>query len=479
MKAMADNDITVMLTLMTNNAHMPMNCIRGLLNDKAEGRMDYPGDFTAMPEFDGEFQAWVKEVALRYGWPKGPLNAVELWNEPWEGSSISGWGADMIRYRRIYTHMAQGIEEARKQADVKVLIGGACSSMNTEDKLFADGNDEPFLKWLDFTSIHYQPMCSQPALVKRFAQRKGPLGPTRVWDTETWLANSEERLLGTLVSMRAQGLGRTAGILHDYVRNVEDNVVVQLADGKTKRITTVQALAPAVAVAAADELLGQRKFKELLFKNGLPWIFVFDGLPEKGADDGTAVVVGDLGSLYDRDKLLFKDVLGFKARKRGNVARAVVAALPADATTKQVKTAVDAIADAEVLDDAAMTLEDTDGHFHCFDVDGNAVKPTGGKLIVPLNGGGISSAPTARPVRSPNCSTQCASRIDGFEPISIVAHDLLARIEAKPTLRLTITNVLNRPIAGTLRVFLRDLRWQVTRATYRWRRMKPKTWHFK
>ena len=66
----------------------------------------------------------MRTLLERYGWPKGPVNAIELWNEPWEGISISGWGADMPRYRELYTRMAQGVEEARKNAGVQVLVGG-------------------------------------------------------------------------------------------------------------------------------------------------------------------------------------------------------------------------------------------------------------------------------------------------------------------------------------------------------------------
>lgn len=80
---------------------------------------------------------------------------MELWNEPWEGISISGWGADIPRYRNIYRHMADGVLEAREKAGVKVLIGGTSSSANARDKLFSDGSDQ-FLPIFDFVSIHYQ-----------------------------------------------------------------------------------------------------------------------------------------------------------------------------------------------------------------------------------------------------------------------------------------------------------------------------------
>ena len=46
---------------------------------------------------------WVAKIVGMFGYPKGPVNAVELWNEPWDGVSIPVKGADMLRYREIYT----------------------------------------------------------------------------------------------------------------------------------------------------------------------------------------------------------------------------------------------------------------------------------------------------------------------------------------------------------------------------------------
>jgi hypothetical protein len=457
MKSLMEHNITLMVTVGTGGDYskMPLGHIRGFLNDKAEGKMEYPGDFVCLPEYDGRFQEFVKTLLERYGWPKGPINAIELWNEPWEGISISGWGADMPRFRELYTRMAMGAEEARKSG-VQVLIGGACSSMNTEDKLFGDGKDEPFLKWQDFTSIHYQPMCTQPALIKRFAQRKSPQGPTRAWDTESWIANSEDRIAGVIAGMRATGLDRTAGVLHDSVRSAQE-FDLRLPDGKTQRITTVQALAPAGGIAALDAFMGQRPFREVLFKNGLPWVFVFDGI--KNDDDGTVVVVGDLGGVYERGRLLFRGVLGLKARERSIVAKAKLDAVPADAPITVREEVLKNFQHAEVLDNAAMTISDGGGHFVPLDFMGNPLKPGGGKIVVPLNGLGFylrtdgSAGSFAKLIEAIK-----VGRVEGLEPVDVVAHDLLGRVDSKPALRLTITNILNRPIAGKLDVKLGGLK---------------------
>ena len=95
--------------------------------------------------------------------------------------------------------MAQGVEQARKDAGVEVLIGGCDSTFNTFDKLFATGPDD-FLKGLDFHSMHYQGM-NTPAGYKPWRDRKDASGnpaPVRMWDTESWVANSDERVAAVL-----------------------------------------------------------------------------------------------------------------------------------------------------------------------------------------------------------------------------------------------------------------------------------------
>ena len=216
-----------------------------------------------------------QEDRSAYGWPKGPINAVELWNEPWEGVSISGWGADIPRYREMYTAMAQAVVEARKEAGVKVLIGGACSTTNTRDKLFCDGADT-FLPWLDFVSIHYQPLANDAALEPKWMNRKGEYGRVKVWDTESWVANSDDRVAGVIASMRAMGQDRTAGI---YAGNVFSSEKHRVGN---KEYAVAQVWAPGAAVAATQHFIGQRAFKQILFKNGLPFVFVFDGLAKNG-----------------------------------------------------------------------------------------------------------------------------------------------------------------------------------------------------
>ena len=406
------HNVTVMLTLANEDAPMPLGRPRPWLSP--DGHMlETKDDRAWLPQYDDAFSGWVAKLVSQYGWPRGPVNAVELWNEPWEGISISGWGADIPRYRAIYEHMAHGVERARAAAGAQVLIGGACSSTNTRDKLFPDGNDK-FLKWLDFVSIHYQPLSADPALVPEWRNRKGPYGRVKVWDTESWIANSEDRIAGVLASMRAQGQDRTAGV---YEGNVYSSKNVKL--GK-EIYGVVQAWPPAAALAATQKFIGQRSFREILFKNGLPWIFVFDGLHSK--DDGTLVIVGDLGAIYDPGRTLFRNV--------------------------------------KPKPDAALQISAGRGKFALYDFYGNRVAAARNQITVPLNGLGYFLRSNGTPGSFEQLlSAVRAARIEGYDPVDIAVRDFTAPLGEHPALRVTLTNVLNRPVNGRLRLTSTDLRF--------------------
>lgn len=454
-KTLQDNEVTLMATLGAGDLSMPLGRPRPHLDDEDTFK-ETKSDWAWLPEADPIFEKWVQEVCGKFGWPKGPLNAVELWNEPWEGISISGWGADMIRYREIFTAMATGVEAARKDDGTNVLIGGCGSSTNTSDKLFADGSDT-FLKWLDFCSIHYQAMAATPALMRNFIDRKGPEGRVRVWDTESWIANSEDRVGLVVASMHAMGQERAMGV---YAGNVYEPQNVTLADGKKGII--VQAWSPAAAMAASTKFVGQRPFRELLFQNGLPWIFVFDGRPGQSADDGTVVVAGDLGGCYSRNLLLFRSVYGLKNADavRDLKTQLANATLPADRKALETK-----IEGASVLQGGSMTISDGGGEFSLMDFYGNKVAAKDGKIIVPLNGFGYYLRTNGKKGSFARLLDELRKgRIEGYQPVEIIPHDFTAPITSNPNLRLTLTNILNRPITGKLSVNLTDTPQEISLA---------------
>jgi len=429
--------------------------------DANDTMIDTKFDLAWLPAWDADFREFCRRFAADFGWPKGPVNAMKLWNEPWEGISISGWGADLPRYVELFTAMCEGVEQAKREAGVQVLLGGCDSSSNTFDKLFADGSDD-MLKWLDFCSIHYQGM-SPPSTVKAWLKRKGPNGRVRIWDTESWVANTDDRVATVVATNLSTGHDRAVGIYHGnvatewYARDVE----ILTEGGGKERVKASHTWPVAAAVGATTHFIGERKFRELLFRNGLPWVMVFDGRPDlKGRpneEDGTVVVIGDIGEAFGADNVLFRTARGLEEIRNKGELRKRLAALPDGAPAGDRLAVEKALRTPEALSGASMAL-DADERFSLFDFYGNTVPPADGRIVVPLdhrgfflrgNGKAGSFGALLEAVRH--------SRVDGIEPLAKECLDLTSRIEEKPTLRLRLTNVLNRPISGTLRVTLGDL----------------------
>jgi len=431
----------------------PLGRPRPWLDDKGV-MLDTKFDLAWLPSYDDDFQKWIYQFARDFGWPKGPINAVSLWNEPWEGISISGWGADMPRYRAMYTHMYQGVAQARREDGAQVLVGGCDSSSNAMDKLFPDGTNV-LLPMFDFLSIHYQGLTSM-ATVKDWVNRKSPNGRVKIWDTESWVANVDDRVAALVAGDRAAGYDRAMGVFGGNICS-DDEVTQRLPDGKTKRVRSVNAWSTAASVGASQHFLGERPFSKLLFPNGLPWVMIFSGL-NGSPDDGTVVVVGDLGEEFGADSLPFRTARGFAERAHKAHLRAQLAALPAGASEADragLQTQTDT---PETLSVASLTLAGGGGRFHLYDFYGNVVPSQGGRITVPLDGRGFFLRADGRHGSFAALTAAIrAGHIAGIEPLAVVAHDLLAPIETHPALRLTLTNVLNRPITGRLTLTLGGL----------------------
>ncbi len=89
-----------------------------------------------------------------------------------------------------------------------------------------------------------------------------------------------------------------------------------------------------------------------------------------------------------------------------------------------------------------------------YDSYGNPMEATGGRVVVPLDAGGyfLRADPDVRGSFAALLGAIRRARIEGLEPLEIVATDMLAPLGRSPTLRLRLTNQLNRPVAGRLRV---------------------------
>ena len=128
-------------------------------------------------------------------------------------------------------------------------------------------------------------LAADLAIDPRWMERKSPLGPVRVWDTESWIANSEDRVAGVIASMRSQGQSRTAGI---YGGNVT------VIDGATNdKLTPITAANRVVALAYNPDMVKNppNTFEELVaWIKANPRKFGYNGV--KGGMSGTGFVTG-------------------------------------------------------------------------------------------------------------------------------------------------------------------------------------------
>jgi hypothetical protein len=98
-----------------------------------------------------------------------------------------------------------------------------------------------------------------------------------------------------------------------------------------------------------------------------------------------------------------------------------------------------------------MTVSDAGGRVRLYDFYGNPVPAKGGKIAIPLDGRGFFLRGDGRPGSfAALVKAVRESRVEGIEPLATVARDFLAPVGEKPALRLTLTNVLNRPVSGAL-----------------------------
>jgi hypothetical protein len=426
-------------------------------------------DLSWTPACDSDFTKFVLELNLASGWPKGPLIGWHLWNEPWEGTSISGWGADMPRYREIYSAMAKGCRDASATGEVQVLVGGCDSSSNALDKLFGDGSPA-MLDLFDFVSCHYQGIAA-PSTYRLWRDRKHANGPVQVWDTESWMANSEDRVPVFYGAARSAGYDRVLGVNTGQVILDARARKVPMPEGKPADVPYWESGPAACAVALGARLIGEREAKGALFPDGLPWVFEFAGLPagdgKQQQEDATLVVCGDLGQVYIADSLPFRSVgsldevgqrKALEDEKAALAAQVVAVKAKADGAyddswlqERRIKQIDEQLGMKLALRGVRLVLADPEGRFRTFDHYGNERRAVDGRMTLPLDGAGSYLRGDGRPGSYAALrAAVLAGRVEGYEAVEVVLHDFTRRIAPGAELKIDLRNILNRPVAGTL-----------------------------
>ncbi len=459
---MHEHKVTCIAEIGAGTKHQPLGRGRPHLDENGNmrrGKMD----LCWLPEYDDEYEDFVYELACKYGWPNGPITGFMLWNEPWEGLSISGWAADIPRYRELYRRMGDAVFKARRDADVDVLVGGCDSSTNTLDKLFPDGSDE-FLPYLDFCSIHYQGLHA-PVLYPQWNNRTHYKGRVLIWDTESWTANTDDRFLGVVAANRAAGYDRSLGSLSRIAVSTLSHhrvgrEVIHTKEGDREISRWIDSRPLAASYGAVQHFIGERDFKEILFRNGLPWVFVFDGLKEN-PDDGTVVVVGDIAPLFGGKKttgVLFETVRSLDELQAKEELKKKLQELPANALEERARI-TEQIESAMPFAGARMKLELPAG-CAAYDYYGNAMNAANGAITLPLDERGtfLRGDPDRPGSFNELIDAIRQSAIEGLEPLETVAYDMTGPISSNPVLKLRLTNQHNCAISGELAVSLGELK---------------------
>lgn len=459
LKEFHDHKVTVVVEVGAGRQEQPLGRGRPHLDEQGFMKEREKEDLTWLPEHDADYEAFCYKLVTEFGWPKGPVTAIKLWNEPWEGLSISGWGADMLRYRELFKRMGDAVFRARQETGVDVLIGGCDSSANTIDKLFGD-NWDAWLPYLDFCSIHYQGLGA-PVLFPQWNNRKHYKGRVLIWDTESWVANADDRFAGVVAANRAAGYDRSMGTLsRTAISTLSHNRVehddIRTAEGRQRIERHIESRPLAAAYGAVQHFIGEREFGEILFTNGLPWVFTFRGR-NGNPDDGTVVVVGDLATLFEKGTPLFNGVRSLEEVKAKAPLRAEYAALP---TGDAKHTALlRQLNQPRPLTNARLVLETRGQPFRQFDAYGNPLAAREGRLEIPLTEKGLflRADPQVKGSFAQLLAALRGARIEGLMPVEIVAYDLTAPIASQPLLRLRVTSQHNQPFSGALSVKLGGL----------------------
>ena len=244
-----------------------------------------------------------------------------------------------------------------------------------------------------------------------------------------------ERLGGYALVMELEGRGRAlAAVLvriaaesnirrsvcpfiqpEDYL--TEEHPQVQ---GKEYDVVQVWALgAAAVSLRSAGTL----EFRDRLLRNGLPWVTVWEdtGISRRSEDSQIVMVLGDLRGIYEPDRTLFRSV-------------------PLNAG-------------------ASFAVEDPLGEFETYDFYGNPLETVAGRIILPLGsraywlktGGRKGSFKRLRKAIE-------QADIRNVGPVELTPLDFTDSVtNVNTTLKLRVSNVLNRPLKGTLQALVPGL----------------------
>ncbi|MCX7011059.1 MAG: hypothetical protein NTW86_00580 [Candidatus Sumerlaeota bacterium] len=362
----------------------------------------------------GGFETWTEEYVKRYG---DVVLMMDLFNEPWEGDGISGFGSTGAHLREMMRHAYAGAKRANKD----FLVGGCDSTSENEDHLLCDPD---IGQYVDFLSYHT-------------FTRHATFGPYQAqsigkWaaDTESWVGAGVETPFG-IINALAMGFKTT----HWYFPGS------LLRDNKSSLLMPSGAASQA---AALNHFLTDMDYAGQPNPRCLPYLFVFahrDGSPTQRDYKSLAYFspktwpkVGSLGQ--EPEKCTHED-LQTDIKRRGE-------------TWDQ------------ILPGGTFSIPDPNKEITVYDFDANPMPDLrkGDNWIIPMAmHQDFYITCTGGPQRLMELLR--GGTMEGMTPVQIVFRDFVQRVEKLPPLRVTLQNAYNVPISGKAVVSRMPDGWQM------------------
>ena len=362
-----------------------------------------PGKPSTVPSdanLDG-FEEWHYEYVKRYG---DVVKMLDLFNEPWEGGGISGFGSTGAHLREMMKRAFRGA----KRADSSFMVGGCDSHSENEDHLLCDPNA---VNYTDFLAYHTYIRSSTTGSLQAAAYGK------QAYDTESWVGCGVTTPFG-IVNALAMGMRST----HNYW---QDALVISRAKG------LVMPNAPLSQAAAANWMLTDMDYVGQPNARCLPCLFVFKQ---------------HLGAETQR---IFKSMAYFSAKPFPWVGNNDF--VPENLTKQDLYNSLNVRGEMwdQIIPDGTLNIADPKNELMVYDFDANpmpALKNRGAWVIpIAING---------------DCYIICkngpdrlmallnAAKIQGMPPAQIEFRDFTRRLETNPPLQVVIHNAYNVPLTG-------------------------------
>jgi len=382
-----------------------------------EGKPIYyaPGKPSTVPAkqyLDG-FEQWHEEYVRRYG---DVVRILDLFNEPWEGSGISGFGSTGAHLREMMRRASAGAH----RADPTFLVGGCDSHSENEDHLLCDPGATAYIDYLAYHTF-MRHVTFGPYQARRYGKE--------AYDTESWVGPGVSTPFG-IVNALAMGFK----MCHPYW---QDALVLSRKKG------TVMPAGAASQAAAVNYFLTDMDYVGQPNPRCLPYLFVFQhraGSPTK-RNYASLVYLAPrtwpwVGNNHFVPEAATMDDLYRDIRLRGE-------------TWDQ------------VLPSGTFTIPDPRRELTVYDFDANPLPD--------LRRGDAWRVPLAMHQHFYITCTAGADRLmellragklEGLRPVQITLHDFTARVQTRPPVRVSIQNVYNEPISGSVSLTAPD-GWRV------------------